>query len=90
MTNSADPDQKPTDLDLYCLQRLGLSGFSRTRSNYDMHYVTFVVYLCVCFGERIHFQGRLLCHFVFVFFENGYTLEGNNLLALRTFFFRLE
>ena len=23
--------QKPTDLDLYCLQRQGLSGFSRTR-----------------------------------------------------------
>ena len=23
--------QKPTDLDLHCLQRLGISGFSRTR-----------------------------------------------------------
>ena len=35
MTNSADPDQlaskKPTDLDLHCLQRQGISGFSRTR-----------------------------------------------------------
>ena len=35
MTNSADPDQwllqKPTDLDLHCLQRKGISGFSRTR-----------------------------------------------------------
>ena len=30
MTNSADPDQKPTDLDLHCLQR---QGFSRTRVN---------------------------------------------------------
>ena len=34
MANSADPDQlayqKPTDLDLHCLQRQGISGFSRT------------------------------------------------------------
>ena len=36
MANSADPDQlaqKPTDLDLHCLQRQGKSGFSRTRVN---------------------------------------------------------
>ena len=36
MTNSADPDQlasKPTDLDLHCLQRQSISGFSRTRVN---------------------------------------------------------
>ena len=38
MTNSADPDQlaslkKPTDLDLLCLQRKGMSGFSRTKVN---------------------------------------------------------
>ena len=25
--------QKPTDLDLHCLQRQGISGFSRTRVN---------------------------------------------------------
>ena len=35
MANSVDPDRlaskKPTDLDLYCLQRQGISGFSRTR-----------------------------------------------------------
>ena len=30
MANSADPDQKPTDLDLHCLQRQVLSRFSRT------------------------------------------------------------
>ena len=24
MANSADPDQKPTDLDLHCLQRQGI------------------------------------------------------------------
>ena len=37
MANSADPDQlaskKPTDLDLHCLQRQGISGFSRIRVN---------------------------------------------------------
>ena len=40
MTNSADPDQlasedlkKPTDLDLHCLQKKGISGFSRIRVN---------------------------------------------------------
>ena len=35
MANSADPDQlassEPTDLDLCCLKRQGMSGFSRTR-----------------------------------------------------------
>ena len=35
MANNADPDQlassEPTDLDLHCLQRQGISGFSRTR-----------------------------------------------------------
>ena len=31
MANSADPE--PTDLDLHCLQRQGISGFSRTRVN---------------------------------------------------------
>ena len=31
MANNTDPDQKPTDLDLHCLQRQGISGFSRTR-----------------------------------------------------------
>ena len=33
MTNIADPDQLPTDLDLHCLQRQGISRFSRTRVN---------------------------------------------------------
>ena len=35
MANSADPDQlaskKPTDLDLHCLERQSISGFSRIR-----------------------------------------------------------
>ena len=33
MANSADPDQKPTDLDLHSLQRQGISGVSRTGVN---------------------------------------------------------
>ena len=32
MTNSVDPDKKPTNLDLHCLQKQGVSGFSRTRA----------------------------------------------------------
>ena len=40
MANSAEPDQlassgKPTDLDLRCLQRQDISGFSRTRVKID-------------------------------------------------------
>ena len=39
MTNSADPDQsaskKPTDLDLHCLQKQGISMFSRIRVKID-------------------------------------------------------
>ena len=31
MTNSVDPDQLASDLDLHCLQRQDISGFSRTR-----------------------------------------------------------
>ena len=35
MADSADPDllasEKPTDLDLHCLQRQGISGFGMTR-----------------------------------------------------------
>ena len=37
MINSADPDQlaseKPTDLDLHCMQRQGIFGFGWTRVN---------------------------------------------------------
>ena len=33
--------QKPTDLDLHCLQRQGISGFSRTRVNTLTH-----IYIC--------------------------------------------
>ena len=41
MTNSADPDQltssEPTDLDLHCWQRQGISGFSRTRVKEEVY-----------------------------------------------------
>ena len=35
MTNSADPDQKPTHLDLHCLQKQSISRFSRTRVKFS-------------------------------------------------------
>ena len=44
MANSADPDQLASELNLHCLQRQGISGFSRTRvtlSNTD--YQTVVI-----------------------------------------------
>ena len=37
--------QKPTDLDLHCLQRQGVSGFSRTRVNSELFFHV-VVYNC--------------------------------------------
>ena len=43
MANSADPDQlaSPTEQDLHCLQRQGISGFSRTRVNIVGIFVSF-------------------------------------------------
>ena len=38
MANSADPVQKPTDVDLRCLQRQGIYGFSRTRVTANIPY----------------------------------------------------
>ena len=43
MANSADPDQlaslKQADLDLHCLQRQGISGFSRTRVKAGLEFI---------------------------------------------------
>ena len=63
MTNSADPDQmKPTDLDLYCLQRKGISRFSWTRVNshrrgfyfppFGVH-VSGFTYVCLSCGKHL-------------------------------------
>ena len=52
MANSADPDQsaqKPTDLDLHCLQRQDISGFSRTRANKKKTSLGFYS-ICECFS----------------------------------------
>ena len=54
MANSADTDQlasnlqKPTDLDLHCLQKQGIYGFSRTRVNKQLkqseqHQVSYLI-----------------------------------------------
>ena len=37
--------KKPTDLDRHCLQRQGLSGFSRTRFNHNLKCCVFVMSL---------------------------------------------
>ena len=41
--------QKPTDLDLHCLQRQGISGLSRTRVNiHENHDSLLIIYEKVC------------------------------------------
>ena len=42
--------QKPTDLDLHCLQRKGISGISRTRVKYDSDIL--IMSLNITFGVR--------------------------------------
>ena len=49
MANSADPDQKPTDLDLHCLQRQDISGFSRTRVKKLDQQMTYLMVFMRCF-----------------------------------------
>ena len=59
MANSADPDQlaKPTDLDLHCLQRQGISGFSRTRiyKSSDVYCIITVTFYIFCLHSTIHY-----------------------------------
>ena len=67
MTNSADPDQKPTDLDLHSSQRQGISGFSRTRVNIlirDNTLHLFTLTKNVCFRTRSSPGGSPLLRYV--------------------------
>ena len=48
MANSADPDQKPTDRDLPCLQRQDVSGLKRNK----------LLPYCVAFGVGSFSVGR--------------------------------
>ena len=52
MANSADPDQKPTGLDLHCLQRQDMSGFSRTKVN-----TTVIIYLLKGSIQFVYIKG---------------------------------
>ena len=52
MTNSADPDQlasssEPSALALHCLQRQGISGFSRTRVKTGACLIQVNFYICL-------------------------------------------
>ena len=69
MTNSANPDQLASSLeanylDLHCLQRQGISGFSRTRINVpSIYFGSNVVFiglqiLIVSIYAVYHFMGR--------------------------------
>ena len=63
------PLQKPTDLDLHCLQRQGISGFSRTRVNKYMY-----VFLQDFDSEK----RKVICKTLrFVAHSNGATLQVN-------------
>ena len=48
MANSADPDQLASE-EVYCLQRQGISGFSRTRVNKNLTPVPDVHKVCILF-----------------------------------------
>ena len=50
--------QKPTDLDLHCLQRQDISGFSRTRVNLLLT----MTILCLPCGGSCR-EGTLCCHY---------------------------
>ena len=69
MASSADL-QKPTDLDLHCLQRQGISGFSRTRVNSLMSSGLFyhLLFGLVCFQK----EGDWLVLIVTLFNRNSY------------------
>ena len=77
MINSVDPGQlaskeKPTDLDLYCLQRQGISMFSGTRVNPK--------------EELILFQGRKLYQNCFCFLKMIYSKKkefGEQILSFK-------
>ena len=42
MTNNADPDQKPTDLDLHCLLRQSMSCSAKEGLNLSLEYVHYL------------------------------------------------
>ena len=60
MINRADPDQKPTDLDLYYLQRRGISEFSRTMVNLK----TKKLFDCALLGLCVVIRSTMVCHMV--------------------------
>ena len=70
MANSADPDQlaseKPTVVDLNCLQRQGISGFSRTRVNVKFWYCLFSS-LLVYYFNFVYKHGWPIEAFIFFF-----------------------
>ena len=71
--------QKPTDLDLHCLQRQGISGFNMT---------TVKFYVICILGENFSRRNFEFFFFFFFLFRNkGLTLHGDNLHAMSNPFF---
>ena len=52
IANNVDPDQKPLDLDLHCLERQGISVFSRTRVKVLSKIVVDNILILVYFSEK--------------------------------------
>ena len=71
MTNSADPGQLASDL--HCLQREGISGFSRTRINVLLKVSWLGMYDLLYFFP-IHLRARLIS-------DSEYYLDLINLLS---------
>ena len=58
MANSADPDQL-TDLHLHCLQRKGISGFSRTRVK--QKYCSLIIFLLIFSQRTCEEENDIIC-----------------------------
>ena len=59
--------KKPTDLDLHCLQRQGISGFIRTRVKYfKQHYVCTQIKICLNQIDKVLvFNLKVLHHVIY-------------------------
>ena len=73
--------QKPTDLDLHCLQRQGISGFSRTRVNQEeclfSNTVIYLTLLQLVLSALLHHSADFIfIFFIFCFFWNHPAYSG--------------
>ena len=102
MANSADLDQKPTDLDLHCLQRQCIYGFSRTWANHSRYYLSISLTIAL---RGLDKPGRIaatfdkggnLCYFLITFLlkythlQKGGKISLKEMSPLKVYPFRLR